>query len=462
MHSTEAALAGPGVNDTRRASAGGRRAIRPVRPPRYDSWRGVLWTIVIALDFFWMSNPVVYRRFDVSLRDACIVTGVAVVLTLPQVRAPRPAWSVLAVVGLGFSSVLWSTYPDVSFAFTLYAVMVAVLATVVVACADARTVAHGLTLGGVVVLAISVYAAVTDMPKARMPDGAAGYLAGVSGNRNILAYTLLLSLALAVSFIPSRWWGRVLWSLGTGAVLVGIYLARSGTGMVAAVLVLGCAGTLMLFDRNRPAGGVNGARRRWSVLALAVGLPLAGVLIVGLIARLLGRDIATLSGRVQLWKSIWHSTTGRDRWIGDGWGAVWPHSWEPAPQTNSDFVEITTNTGIWLSHGHSAIFDLIPELGVVGVAVFALTYVEAISRSLRWRNPSRPASPAELQAARAGILGILALVLCGLTEPMSTVPLGWFVTVVLASGLRPASPNRRRVRVRGGRRASTATRGAAR
>lgn len=438
-------------------AAGGRRRAEPtgvVRtaltrttsglPAPYTSWYGALWTIVIALDFYWMSNPVVFQQFDDSLRNACIATGVAVLVTLPRLRLRRPSWTVMAVLGYGYLSAFWSQDPGATVEFTTIFLVVALVATVVATNAGARTVAQGMVLGGVLFLTVSFYALHEKVLHADVPLGNTGYLAGVGGNRNILAYTMLLSLAFAVSFIPRQWWARLLWSLATGFLVLGLYLSQSGTGYVAALILVAAGGMLALTDRRRRPKARN-AGRRWSVRALAVLILVGVVLGIELLSKLLGRDTATLSGRVPLWEAIWSSTTGVDRWFGSGWGVVWPHSWIAAPPSAA-YGEIIDRTGYVLYHGHSSLFDLIPEVGLVGVAVYALTYAHAVMRALRLRDPRRPSNPNRQQAARATLLGVLALLLFGLTEPMSTVPLGWFVIVILATGLVPTSPRPRRRR----------------
>ena len=45
-----------------------------------------------------------------------------------------------------------------------------------------------------------------------------------------------------------------------------------------------------------------------------------------------------------------------------------------------------------------------------------------------------------LEVSRMILLGVIALLLCGVTEPMSTIPLGWFVIVALVSDLTPRRP----------------------
>jgi len=425
---------------------------------RFDSWFGALWVVVIGLDFFWMSNPTVLIPFDEALHKACVATAIAVVATLPRFQLPRPSWAVVGILSFGFASALWSSAPEATVHFTATFLLIATLATVIASIVDARTVIHGVMLGGVLVLGGSWYALHEKLPMADVPVGATGYLAGLSGNRNALAFTMVLSLTLAISFLPRRWWGRVVWALATGTIVAGVYLTESGTGYAASLILVVAAGVLLVIDgrRRREAPSV---RRRLSVAALAVLAVVGGAFVVDLLGRALGRDVttvATLTGRTPLWQAVWSSTTGIDRWFGSGWGTVWPHQWNPAPRSDA-YREIIDRTGYVLYHGHSSFFDLLPEIGIVGVVLYALTYVHATLRAFRLRDPRRGPTPARLIASRATLLGVLGLLLLGVTEPMSTVPLGWFMAVLLATGLVPtsavsagrrAAPGRRRGPVR--------------
>lgn len=414
---------------------------------RFDSWSGALWTIVIGLDFFWVSNPVVLIPFDEALHKACIATAIAVVATLPRFRLPRPPWAVLGVLTFGFASALWSTDPGATVHYTATLALVALLATVIVANSDARTIAQGMLLGGVLVLGTSWYAFHEEMARADVPPGGIGFLAGIGGNRNALAYTMVLSLVFAVSFLPRHWWARSIWAAACGAVLVGIFLSQSATGYLVALIVLTGGAALMVSDRRRPPQK-RSTGRRWAMRLVPV-LVLVGILLgAEALSRALGRDPSTLSGRVPLWESIWHSTTGIDRWFGSGWGSVWPHAWSPRT-TSPAYEEILERTGAVLYHGHSSLFDLLPEVGLVGVAIYALTYVQAVRRALLLRDLSRGRTAARLDASRATLLGVFALIVFGLAEPIATIPLGWFTIVILATGLqptpaRPAGGRRRR------------------
>ncbi|MBA2954878.1 hypothetical protein GON03_11115 [Nocardioides sp. MAH-18] len=405
-------------------------------PVVHDSRLGAMWTVIIALDFFWLSNPMILFTFHQSLGNAAAVT-LAGLLVTPGRSTPRAATSVVALLAFGLASSLWSFFSRLTVDYTLIYICVAVVATVVAVTVDARTVAQGMLLGGVLIVVGSYLALQLDYPGAAIPLGGTGYMAGVGMNRNILGYTLVLSLAFAVGFIPRLPWARVLWAVGTGVVLLGVGVAQSGTSYVAAAVVVALAIALAGLDRWHPPSAVRSARRRWGIRAVTIVLLAGAVAGIYVVADLLDRDLSSLTGRVPLWKAVWTETTGLDRWFGAGWGVVWPHPWHPAP-ANATLGDIVERAGIFLEHGHSSLFDLIPEIGLVGAALMALVYVQAVARGLAHRD-SRAVNAGRLEASRLALLSVIALLVLGLTEPLSVIPLGWFVIVILATGLSPAS-----------------------
>jgi len=405
-------------------------------PVTYNSRAGAAWTIVIALVFFWLSNPLVLWVFSSSVRNAAAVTLGAVLFTARR-TLPQPPLSVLVVLGFGFLSALWSTFSRLTVDFTLLYVIIALIALAVATTVDARTVAQGMLLGGVLIVTASFYTFKAGYDGAAVTPGNEGYMAGVGTNRNILAYTLAVALAFGVGFLPRRWWARCCWAAGVGSLLAGIYLAESGTGYLVAAVVLVIAAVAAATDRWHPPSPVRSRRRRWVVgggITLLVGAAVVGLEVV---SRILDRDLASLSGRVPLWEAVWDETVGVDRWVGSGWGVVWPHPWYPAAP-NAAYDEIVTRHGELLSHGHNSFFDLIPEIGVIGAALFALVYVQAGTRVLALRDGAdHTVRRSRLEASRVTLLGIVALLVFGLSEPMSTIPLGWFALVLLATGLAP-------------------------
>lgn len=406
----------------------------------FDSRLGALWTIVIALDFFWMSNPIVFWNFTDSLRNACAVTLGALLLT-PLRRMPRVPWTIVAVLTFVFLTILWSVFSRFTVHVAFLYLAIAVVGLAIAVAVDGRTIAHGMLLGGVLIVVGSVYAYEIELPGSAAAPGE-GFLAGVGTNRNILSYTLILALPFAFSFIPRTWVGRALWLVGTGTVLAGLYLTQSATGLVAAVAILGMAVVMGWRDRavaRRP--DPTEPVSWWFRIAPAAVLGLAAAVLVALVQIRDREDgIPTLTGRTPIWSATWKSVDGWDRWVGNGWGMVWQHPWFPAGP-NELHTEIVRRTGFDAVHGHNSFFDLLPEAGLVGVLLFAAAYGQAIARGLYLRRIDTAPDAAQLATGRAALLGVLALVSYGITEPLATIPIGWWLLVILAAGL-PARARR--------------------
>lgn len=420
------------------------RATDPSALALSDGAARTMWVVVVALDLFWLSNPLVFFTFDASLRSACAVTLVACLLTPPR-SSVLPPWTVMVVLVYGLASSVWSTYTTLTVKFVLVYVALAAVGVAVAAVAGVRTIAYGMILGGVLYVVASVYAFERGLPFAVAAFGQS-FPAGVGTNRNIMAYTLVICLAVAIGVVPRTWRGRACWAAGVAIVVYGLYLSQSATGFVAPVVLAGAALALGWLDRptRRPR-----QRRRalpwWSAVVAASTLAFAAY-VLHVVLDLTGRDATTLSGRTPLWSATWAATQGWDRIIGAGWGTVWQHPWlEAGPnQLNTDIVRL--NGGVFQPHGHNSFFDVLPELGLVGAGLVAGIYVQAVRRALRLRRAA-DATSAELGASRVVLLGVLALVVCGITEPMSTIPLGFAVVVMLAAVPRSGvagDPDRRR------------------
>lgn len=406
-------------------------------PVRFDSRAGVLWAIVIGFDFAWLSNPVVFWPFDTVLRLSAGITLFATILTPGRDRIRVP-WSVVAVLAFGFLSTIWGEPHRHTFEFTLLYVVMAAVALAIVLSVDARTIANGVIFGGVLVVVGSIYAYETAMPgSAAAPNE--GYLAGVGMNRNVLSYTMILALPFALSFVPRAWAGRLLWVAGTGTILGGLYLTQSATGFVAAVMLTGAALVMGVKDRfvARSADPVHRVSW-WLRLAPVATLVIAGLVLVVLV-KSTGRDAGTLTGRTPMWSATWHAADGTVRWIGAGWGSVWPHPWAPSPP-NEVYDDLVARSLVLLTHGHNSFFDLLPELGLIGSLVFATVYLQALARGLERRRLRNEPTSESLEASRMVLLGVLALLVYGITEPITTIPLGWFVVVMLAADLTARRP----------------------
>lgn len=397
------------------------------RRPRasLSSPRGWLWMALIAALLYWMSNPLVFiPSFFFSFEYAKLWTKIAILVTLPWLRLPRIPWPWLLFIALCYLSQLWSiSDPNTDLSNLVY-MQIALMAFIVAANCEPLVVCWGLGLGGVVVVVLSEYAYRQGMPGSSNGALRGWAFLGVGTNENILAYTLVVSLAATLAIGPPRrrialaTWVLVLASSGYG-----IYLAESGGGFVALLSVLLTAGGVAAWPSLR--------RRRSN--ALGVLAMAAGALVVGALAvtQLLGKDVLTMSDRAPFWRATVQVSLETAPWLGSGWGAVWEHPWNSA-QPNNVAQLIYAEASYALPHGHNFFVDVVPELGVVGltIALIMVGYSVFAIRRCGLRTGPDPT------AGRLVLLVTVALLVNGITEPMLTVPLGWWAFALVVATAR--------------------------
>jgi O-antigen ligase len=393
---------------------------------------------LVAAVFCLLSSPrVLVNDFETSLTRALVATAVVAVVTLPWLRVPVVPWPWLAFLGLCALSITWSISPSTSASALLLYAEITAMALVIGANVDLRVLAWGIALGGVVIVGLSLYVFREDLAGASLPVlGGGRRLTGVGGNTNILAYTLTLSLA---AILATPWPRRLVARLAWVAVLLvhgyGLYRAESGTGYVSAAALL--VTVVLLWVAPRLHG--RGRRALWMSVVAACAL-MAGTVYV--VVHVLHKDLWTFSSRGPLWAAT--IETARDHWfLGWGWGAVWNHAWHPAP--DNDVVQsIYANAGIQLTHGHNYFIDVLPQLGVAGVIVCVLMLVHVIRLAVR--AGSVDTAPG---LTRLVVLVVVGLLTFGITEPMLSIPVGWWTLTTVAGYAalavgRPAARSRHR------------------
>ena len=367
-----------------------------------------------------------------------------VLLNLFWIRLPGIPWDVLLFLGLAALSVRWSiNAPTTWQAVELYA-LVAAVALLIAANVTVSVLVDGLALGGVLVLAASLYARHAQLPGAGpTPEFPDSYMAGIGTHKNILAYTLVLALTAVVSVVPRTRLGWVARVAAGGFILVGIYLAYSGTGFIAAaaaaatsVFLIGVRARGSGKDATEPsARGRRRGRRDPGDAGAGPGvrLRLAGQ------GRLADRAGAGVEGDHRRRRATVRC------WLGSGWGAVWGHPWQLAPE-NIWAYRIYAVGGM-VTHGHNSFLDLLPQLGLVGIGLCLLIYLRTAARAVTWRH--RPDGGRAMEdASRFLLVGIVGHLVLGLTEPLFTIPVGWFVLVLMVQ-VRVGQPEPPPTRVRG-------------
>ena len=406
--------------------------------------RGWVWACVVAAVFFWMSNPLVYvPGFHLSLEKAVDLVLVTCLMTLPWLRVPRVPWPWLVFHALAYASLLWTIDPHLTGYTNMLYLKITLVALLIAANCEPEVIGWGLGLGGVVVVALSIHAYREEMWGASYAALEGVIFTGVGTNQNILAYTVVVALAGTLALARRRPVpAQLLWVLVFGVNLYGLYLARSSTGYLAALSVVVVLGAVGAWPRLRSRG-----RRQVGLWSAGVG----GFLLVAALGviTLLGDQLSTFSGRAPFWVATLEASADNSPVIGSGWGAVWQHPWSLVPP-NAVADDIYARAGFQLSHGHNFFLDLVPELGVLGVVAALLI----LARCLRDARASgvTPAG-ADPVAGRLVVLGLAALLVAGITEPMFTVPLGWWTLAVLGGIRANRVRARRTVHPQGRRRA---------
>jgi exopolysaccharide production protein ExoQ len=175
-------------------------------------------------------------------------------------------------------------------------------------------------------------------------------------------------MVLATAVLLADW--KPTWQRITSAALFLTVLFM--TGSRSAWMLEGAV--IQLWAALAVAKRVDAPTRVIAALACLFGIPATALALFGWRAPLLawlGRD-ATLSGRTLIWQQVWLFIVQRP-WLGWGYEAFWR-----GPRGQAFRIDATLNFVIF--HAHNGFLEIWLNLGVVGLALFALSYVRAWSR----------------------------------------------------------------------------------
>lgn len=374
------------------------------------------------ITFLGMSNPTILQpRMSTTFLWLCGVAAVVVAVDFRQVRFPRVPILVLAFLGFCLLSLLWTGDREATWFAVLFYAGMAFLACLLVENMSGRLFVRSMSMGAILIVVLSVVAVWVGHPNALGPSGALTVVQGLYGNRNIMAYVMVIGIAALLADRYESVWGRIFKWVAVLVAVVVMYFVHSGTGTIAAVVVVGLALTGTLARRVPPR------RRRWTgtavLSAVAFGVLLA-VVNAQRIVSLLGKD-QTFSGRTPLWQGIIEVWSEAELW-GYGWGSVWAYAWfeiDDSPVRD----RINMFVGHPLNHGHNGVLDVLVQVGVIGtviyVAIMATSVVRGLNGAFTYSSPQRSWA----------LLAMAAVAICSVTEPLFAAPIGWFVVVAASS-----------------------------
>jgi exopolysaccharide production protein ExoQ len=235
------------------------------------------------------------------------------------------------------------------------------------------------------------------------------------------ATLFLLTPALALPAIGR--YGQILRALYIVLCLSIILMTQSRTGWAIALIYFGFAGSLRVLRRF-------GRKDLLPLTALIFGS--AGAVIVALLAdpllvlSLIGRS-GSFSGRAQIWKAIVASIFRRPLG-GYGFDAFWS-------MLSGEATRVFSATGWVVTSAHSGFLNVALELGLVGLALLALTFVQAC------RHATAAFRPGHSEYVDWCIGIVFLTIIYNLDERTLMAPqyLPWILYIVACVGLRKAA-----------------------
>ncbi|MBO0348028.1 O-antigen ligase family protein [Phormidium pseudopriestleyi FRX01] len=207
---------------------------------------------------------------------------------------------------------------------------------------------------------------------------------GINSHANPFAALMALSSALwlfeAFSNPKRRW-------LSVGLTLFSLYALNSAESAGAKVNFLGLTCILLA------ARFLNRLNFRWAmfviVIFLVFGIGLSIVVTENLEAIVvdgLGKDL-TLTGRTPLWEYLIKEKIALRPWLGYGFHGFW-QPWRgsdnPAANALDGKLWMPSGDGFWTPpHAHNGFMEIILEVGWVGFAIFALSFITTLVGAVR-------------------------------------------------------------------------------
>lgn len=399
------------------------------------SVRAGLSRSLAALVVVLVTIPRVFSRDPAPFFEVAAIAGVALAVLAWRGHGDRfVPWPAFALVLAAGASTLWSVEPRTTAELTVLTTLVTALAIAFARAVPAATRPRILTAALVAVVGGSVLWALADGPGAFGADWRGTPLfQGLYRNWNITGYTFALLLPSVLALRPRTWTGRTLQVVGIVGALAALRATNSATsfitGLVLTGIMLVLLGIGIAQTRIRP--GRERILWRWVVGAGLVCAVVAAAAFVR-VTSTLDKSVSTLSGRTDLWRGV-AEVSAQVPLGGFGWGTVWRYHWFLQP-VNDRSKEINEHVPWPLAHGHSTFFDVLPQLGVLGVVVVAALLLVA-----SWRALTAVLRGAD-EVATWSFLTVVALLVLGVSEPILSVPLGWFLLCLVLATLGPARP----------------------
>lgn len=334
---------------------------------------------------------VIYGLMLVSIRSR---TNYFVKAILSLVRAPF----LLGLLLLTILSSFWSQTPLETFKASLVLMGLVIYSSIIAVRCDFQELTRHLRQFGVwiAVLSISIQVLLPSIVK-----NTKGWQ-GIAGHPNVLGYVMALTAIFWGIDALNRPKDRQWLSIGIAGISAIVMLLTNSSGTLITFIVIVCL--LAIFRLLTRLD----LRLAWASIPLlsVVGIP--SILLMlrykGILFDLIGRD-ENLTGRGEFWPAI-IAAIEQQLVLGYGYNGFW-QSWRGVENPAAHIRTIN----IIPTHSHNGFLELALALGLVGVALFALSVIKNAIYILVLLNSGRKS------AAEISIILLVFIIYSNLSEP---------------------------------------------
>ncbi|NET58565.1 MAG: O-antigen ligase family protein [Symploca sp. SIO2E6] len=275
-----------------------------------------------------------------------------------------------ALVGLVVFSFIWSDFPSISRKEAILTVMTTLFGVYLASRYSLKEQLQIVAWAAGIATVFSLLYTLA-LPGAGIEQGIhAGAWRGPLMQKNLFArLTVLCAVPLALVLNSNRKYRYVVWTV-FGMTVSLILLSTSKTALVVFLSLM----IVLPFYKAL----------RWSssfavpflISVVLVGASAGSWLMTNWVSFLgsLGRD-ATLTGRTEVWDAVIEKILERP-WLGHGYKAFWQ------PGGGQDYVWYVFR--ITFTQSHNGYLDLTVELGIIGLLLFALSFIMAYFKAINW------------------------------------------------------------------------------
>lgn len=355
--------------------------------------------------------------FVVTARDSALIP-----------RGRRMDRYMLALLVLALLSVFWSVLPDRTFTRGLQLICTTWFGAYLARRYDSRDqvllFAHSLA-----VAALFTLVTVALLPDFGIMQGEfEGAWRGAFSHKNSLGRIAFLGCVVFPLVLSLGVHRRLGWAgmLASAAFLI---LSTSRTAVVGILAVA------VLIPLYRSLGSKSRIRMLYTAAAVIVpaAIGIWAYLHLEDVLTILGRNL-TLSGRSSLWLAVMSFVASKPL-LGYGYNAFWQGF-----SGDSGFISLSLRWDI--AHSHNGLLDLALDTGLVGVALFAVSFIRTFREAVRVRMAV---------AGPVALWPLLALTFIAITNITESALLRvnntfWVLYLMLAFGLRVSATSSERVR----------------